>query len=122
MRQSAGLGKVPKERDTDRYEQAYAFCDVLVVGGGIAGLQAALTAGRAGKKVWLMEQTAHWGGRAVVDGVEIDGQPTAGLAGDAPLAGKPSPSTAPPTARIALALVADTGWREALAARLLDAA
>ena len=75
VRQSAGLGKVPKERDADRYEQAYGFCDVLVVGGGIAGLQAALTAGRAGKKVWLLEQTAHWGGRAVVDGVEIDGQP-----------------------------------------------
>lgn len=75
VRQSAGLGKVPKERDTDRYEQAYAFCDILVVGGGIAGLQAALTAGRAGKRVWLVEQTAHWGGRAVVDGAEIDGQP-----------------------------------------------
>ena len=51
-------------------------------------------------------------------GVEIDGQPTAGLAGDAPLAGKPSPSPAPPTARIALALIADAGWREALAAAL----
>ncbi|GGO26865.1 sarcosine oxidase subunit alpha [Gemmobacter aquaticus] len=75
VRQSAGLGKVPKERDADRYEQAYAFCDILVVGGGIAGLQAALTAGRAGKRVWLVEQTAHWGGRAVVDGAEIDGQP-----------------------------------------------
>jgi sarcosine oxidase subunit alpha len=40
IRQSAGLGKPPKEMDADRYEQAYAFCDVLVVGGGIAGLQA----------------------------------------------------------------------------------
>ena len=75
VRQSAGLGKVPKERDADRYEYAYAFCDVLVVGGGIAGLQAALTAAEAGKRVWLMEQAAHWGGRAVVDGVTIDGQP-----------------------------------------------
>ncbi|MFN7052770.1 MAG: FAD-dependent oxidoreductase, partial [Gemmobacter sp.] len=74
IRQSAGLGKVPKDRDADRYEQAYAFCDLLIVGGGIAGLQAALTAARAGKRIWLMEQTAHWGGRAVVDGVEIEGQ------------------------------------------------
>ncbi len=39
------LARAPKDRDADRYEQAYAFCDVLVVGGGIAGLQAALTAG-----------------------------------------------------------------------------
>lgn len=75
VRQSAGLGQVPKDRDADRYEQAYAFCDILVVGGGIAGLQAALTAAKAGKRVWLVEQTAHWGGRAPVDGVEIDGQP-----------------------------------------------
>ena len=44
VRQSAGLGQVPKDRDADRYEQAYAFCDVLVAGGGIAGLQAALKA------------------------------------------------------------------------------
>ncbi len=75
VRQSAGLGRVPKDRDADRYEQAYAYCDVLVVGGGIAGLQAALSAAQAGAKVWLIEQTAHWGGRAPVDGVEIDGKP-----------------------------------------------
>jgi sarcosine oxidase subunit alpha len=75
IRQSAGLGQAPKERDADRYEQAYAFCDVLVVGGGIAGLQTALAAGTAGARVILLEQTPHWGGRAPVDGVEIDGQP-----------------------------------------------
>ncbi|EEW26077.1 sarcosine oxidase subunit alpha family protein [Rhodobacter ferrooxidans] len=73
VRQSAGLGKVPQDRDADRYEQAYAFCDVLVVGGGIAGLQAALVAGASGARVLLLEQTAHWGGRAPVDDVRIDG-------------------------------------------------
>ncbi|MES2664959.1 MAG: sarcosine oxidase subunit alpha family protein [Pseudomonadota bacterium] len=73
IRKSAGLGPAPREKDVDRYEQAYAFCDVLVVGGGIAGLQAALVAGRAGKRVMLLEQTAHWGGRAPVDGDVIDG-------------------------------------------------
>lgn len=77
IRRSAGLGKAPKQdaRDPDYYEQIYAFCDVLVIGGGIAGLQAALTAAQAGAKVCLWEQTDHWGGRAPVDGVEIDGQP-----------------------------------------------
>jgi len=75
IRQSAGLGKAPKDRDADRYEQAYAFCDLLVVGGGIAGLQAALVAGRAGARVILLEQHAHWGGRAPVDGDVIDGKP-----------------------------------------------
>ncbi len=75
IRRSAGLGKVPQDRDADRYEYAYAFADLVIVGGGIAGLAAALQAGRDGKRVLLIEQTAHWGGRAPVDGVEIDGKP-----------------------------------------------
>jgi sarcosine oxidase subunit alpha len=75
VRHSAGLGKAPKDRDADRYEHFHAFVDVMIVGGGIAGLQAALTAGATGARVLLVEQTAHWGGRAPVDGVEIDGQP-----------------------------------------------
>ena len=75
IRQSAGLGPAPTAKDADSYEQAYAFCDVLVVGGGIAGLQAALAAASAGAKVILLEQSPHWGGRAPVDGDIIDGQP-----------------------------------------------
>nr|MDA3888032.1 2Fe-2S iron-sulfur cluster-binding protein [Allgaiera sp.] len=75
IRQSAGLGRAPVERDADRYEYFYAFCDLLVIGGGIAGLQAALVAGASGARVLVLEQTAHWGGRAPVDGVQIDGQP-----------------------------------------------
>lgn len=75
IRRSAGLGAAPTARDEDRYEYAYAFADVVIVGGGIAGLTAALSAGRKGQRVMLIEQTAHWGGRAPVDGVEIDGKP-----------------------------------------------
>jgi len=75
IRQSAGLGKAPKARDADSYEHFHAHVDVLVVGGGIAGLQAALCAGRAGQSVLLIEQTAHWGGRAGVDQPQIDGTP-----------------------------------------------
>ena len=62
IRHSAGLGKAPKDRDVDTYEHFYAFADVLVIGGGIAGLQAAFTAGQSGAKVLLLEQTAHLGG------------------------------------------------------------
>jgi len=73
IRGAAGLGKAPSERDADRYEYFYAHVDVLIVGGGIAGLQAAKAAGASGARVLLLEQTADWGGRAPVDGVEIDG-------------------------------------------------
>jgi sarcosine oxidase, subunit alpha len=74
IRRSAGLGKVPVERDADRYEYAYAFADLVIVGGGIAGLSAALQAGRDGKRVIVLEQNRHWGGRAPMDAVEIDGK------------------------------------------------
>ncbi|MGH1357046.1 MAG: FAD-dependent oxidoreductase, partial [Thalassovita sp.] len=77
VRQSAGLGKVPKDRDGDTYEHFYAHVDVLVIGGGVAGLQAAKSAAANGQKVLLLEQTAHWGGRAPVDGGAVAGQPAA---------------------------------------------
>lgn len=75
VRQSAGLGRVPKDRDADRYEHFYAFVDVVVVGGGVAGLQAAKAAASSGAKVLVLEQTSHWGGRAPVDGGQVDGAP-----------------------------------------------
>jgi sarcosine oxidase subunit alpha len=77
IRQAAGLGKAPKARDVDTYEHFYAFCDVLVIGGGIAGLLAARSAAKGGAKVIVFEQTAHWGGRAPVDGGTVDGDPVA---------------------------------------------
>src|SRR5258708_8230309 len=48
IRRAAGLGRGAGVGDPDRYEQAYAFCDVLVIGAGPAGLAAALGAGGSG--------------------------------------------------------------------------
>ncbi len=73
IRHSAGLGKAPKDRDQDRYEHFNVNVDVMVVGGGVAGLTSALAAAKTGARVMLVEQTGHWGGRAVVDQPEIDG-------------------------------------------------
>ncbi len=78
IRHAAGLGKAPKDRDLDTYEHFNINVDVMVVGGGIAGLSAALAAGRSGVRVLLVEQTAHWGGRAVVDQPSVDGMPAEG--------------------------------------------
>ncbi|MCR8547693.1 sarcosine oxidase subunit alpha family protein [Salipiger sp. P9] len=79
IRRSAGLGKAPhpEVRDIDRYEHFHAHVDLLIVGGGVAGLQAAKAAGAAGAQVLLIEQGAHWGGRAPVDGGTIDGMAAA---------------------------------------------
>ena len=75
IRRSAGLGRPPTEPDPDRYEHFHAHVDVVIAGGGVAGLRAALVAASSGAHVLLAEQTPHWGGRAPVDGVEIDGRP-----------------------------------------------
>lgn len=62
IRYSAGLGEIPKHPDPDLYDSVNAQCDILVVGGGVAGLSAALTAGRAGARVIITEQQSTFGG------------------------------------------------------------
>ena len=74
IRRAAGLGRLSGEEDPDRYEKASAFCDVLVVGGGPAGLMAALSAARAGARVILCEEDFVLGGRAMADACRLDGQ------------------------------------------------
>ncbi|MDI9408200.1 MAG: sarcosine oxidase subunit alpha family protein [Candidatus Pacebacteria bacterium] len=75
IRRSAGLGKAPRASDPDHYAQFYRHCDVLVVGGGAAGLSAALRAGKAGASVILCDETPHLGGSLLDvenDSVHID--------------------------------------------------
>ncbi|MGU3398971.1 sarcosine oxidase subunit alpha [Brucellaceae bacterium D45D] len=62
IRGAAGLGKSPSEPDPDTYASRYAFCDVLVVGGGPAGLAAALEAAKTGAKVILADEQSEFGG------------------------------------------------------------
>ncbi|MEM6616002.1 MAG: 2Fe-2S iron-sulfur cluster-binding protein, partial [Pseudomonadota bacterium] len=62
IRKAAGLGPATTEADPDRYEHAHIHCDVLVVGGGIAGLAAAKAVSETGARVVLAEETHRLGG------------------------------------------------------------
>lgn len=72
IRRAAGLGKPPAGSDPEKYEHQYTHTDVLVVGGGLAGLVATETAAETGARVLLLEQNARFGGRSPIDGTVID--------------------------------------------------
>ncbi|TSA14421.1 MAG: sarcosine oxidase subunit alpha family protein [Comamonadaceae bacterium] len=64
IRKAGGLGAAPTEADADRYVHQNIHCDVLIAGGGVAGLAAALAAARSGARVILAELGPCLGGSA----------------------------------------------------------
>ncbi|MGR3292297.1 MAG: 2Fe-2S iron-sulfur cluster-binding protein, partial [Paracoccaceae bacterium] len=74
IRHAAGLGALSGDHDQARYDKAYAFCDLLVVGAGPAGLMAALTAGRAGADVLLVDENPILGGRLMFEDEQVGGK------------------------------------------------
>jgi sarcosine oxidase subunit alpha len=77
IRRAAGLGRAGAAGDPARYERMNAFCDVLVVGSGPAGLMAATAAATSGARVILAELDPRFGGTANWSGETIDGMPAA---------------------------------------------
>ncbi|MDQ2089445.1 sarcosine oxidase subunit alpha family protein [Marimonas arenosa] len=82
IRRAAGLGALSGLPDEDRYERAFAHCDLLVIGAGPAGLMAALEAARAGADVILADEDSRMGGRLNADLTEVDGRPGPDWAAD----------------------------------------
>lgn len=75
IRRAAGLGRVGDAGDTARYERVNAFCDVLVVGSGPAGLMAARAAAESGARIILAEFDRTFGGSTKWSGETIGGRP-----------------------------------------------
>jgi sarcosine oxidase subunit alpha len=67
IRRMAGLGDAPTEADPDEYSATYAHCDVLIVGAGPAGIDAALEAAATRKSVILIDEQDELGGGALAD-------------------------------------------------------
>jgi len=77
IRRAAGLGRMGYAKDPARYERMNAWCDVLVAGGGPAGLMAAKAAADAGQSVILADLEPVFGGQAKWSDETIDGSPAA---------------------------------------------
>lgn len=82
VRRAAGWGVAPKRPDPDFYDHIHRHCDVLVVGGGPSGLQAALTAAQSGARVVIADEGADAGGSLLHMKRRIEGQDGADWAAD----------------------------------------
>ena len=74
IRRLAGLGPAPGDCNLTPPEVRNIDCDVLIAGGGAAGLAAALAAARCGARVVLCERDSGCGGELEYETATIDGQ------------------------------------------------
>ena len=72
IRKAAGLGVASIEKDKERYEHKFEYCDLLVTGSGPSGLASAYAAAKNGAKVILAEDKPRFGGTLLTDDVSID--------------------------------------------------
>ncbi len=65
IRKSAGLGKSPTQPDPELYDHKYIHCDVLIVGGGVAGIIAANISADNGNNTLLIDDKKILGGNTI---------------------------------------------------------
>ncbi len=75
IRRMAGLGRAKTSADRRKFDARVDHCDVLIIGGGMAGICAARAAISAGLNTILVEDRPHLGGRLNWCGRVIDGMP-----------------------------------------------
>jgi sarcosine oxidase, subunit alpha len=78
IRRKAGLGRINPLATHTPTDKQFLFCDVAIVGGGPAGMSAALAAAQCGAEVLLIDENSYWGGSLAYR--RFDADRTIGLA------------------------------------------
>ena len=74
LRNIAGMGRAPAEADDAEYDQLYRHCDILVVGGGPAGLAAARCLAGTDATVMIVDDAQRIGGWLLREKSTIGGE------------------------------------------------
>lgn len=72
FRRRAGLGVIDTTFRTEDYDKQYLFYDVLVVGGGPAGMQTAIAEAESGASVLLVDENSRLGGSLSYTRCDVD--------------------------------------------------
>lgn len=75
IRRLAGLGRVERSATHETIDHLHRFADVAVIGGGAAGMSAALSAAACGARVILIDDGAQLGGALTHGRYEVDATP-----------------------------------------------
>ena len=81
IRRMAGLGRVDTAALHGYYDKAYLFSDLAVIGGGPAGLSAAIAAAEQGKEVVIIDDNPALGGALNYARFDADGRGQTGTQG-----------------------------------------
>lgn len=99
LRHAAGLGKLEVDAPPEDFDKQYLHADVAVVGGGPAGMAAALAAAEQGARVLLFDEHPNLGGHALYAYSQINSggglQETPGEKSS-----QPAPSSQPPLSNL----------------------
>ena len=77
FRKRAGLGVIDQGFKPKRFAQSHRHCDILVIGGGPAGLAASIEAAEAGADVLLVDENVALGGSLNYGDADLDETPDA---------------------------------------------
>ena len=73
IRRAAGLGVIDQKFERTNYDKQYKFCDVAVIGGGPAGMAAAIEAANDGAEVLLIDENPMLGGSLNYTRFDVEG-------------------------------------------------